>query len=105
MNYCGLKYHGRVLYRSPNTVRAIKSRQLRCAEVIARMDEGGSDFNILTCKSTGKRPLWRSRLRWEDYITMELKEIGINTRNWVDSAQDRNYWISLVKAALNLRVP
>ena len=22
---------------------------------------------------------------------MDLKEIGINTRNWVDSAQDRDY--------------
>ena len=23
---------------------------------------------------------------------MDLKEIGSNTRNWVDSAQDRDYW-------------
>jgi hypothetical protein len=28
-------------------------------------------------------------------IRMELKEIGINTRNWVDSAQDRDYWRAL----------
>ena len=35
---------------------------------------------------------------------MELKEIGINKRNWVDSDQDRNYWSTLVNAALNLRV-
>ena len=35
---------------------------------------------------------------------MDLKEIGINTRNWVDSAQDRDYWKALVNAALNLRV-
>jgi hypothetical protein len=32
------------------------------------------------------------------------KEIDINTRNWVDLAQDRNYWKALVNAALNLRV-
>ena len=25
--------------------------------------------------------------------------------NWVDSAQDRNYWRALMNAALNLRVP
>ena len=36
---------------------------------------------------------------------MDLKEICINMRYWVDSAQDRNYWRALVNAALNLRVP
>ena len=36
---------------------------------------------------------------------MDLKEIGINTRNWVDAAQDRNYWKALANAAMNLRVP
>jgi hypothetical protein len=35
---------------------------------------------------------------------MDLKDIGMNTRNWVDSAQDRDYWKALVNAALNLRV-
>ena len=36
---------------------------------------------------------------------MYLKEIGINTRNWVDLDQDRDYWGALVNAAWNLRVP
>jgi hypothetical protein len=36
---------------------------------------------------------------------MNLKEIGIDMRNWVDKAQDRDYWRTLVNAALNLRVP
>ena len=36
---------------------------------------------------------------------MDLEETGINAGNWVDSAQDRNYWRALVNAALNLRVP
>ena len=36
---------------------------------------------------------------------MDIKEMGINTRNWVDSAQDRNYWRVFVKAVFNLRVP
>ena len=34
---------------------------------------------------------------------MDLNKIGINTRNWVDSAQD--YWRALVNEALNVRVP
>ena len=36
---------------------------------------------------------------------MDIKEIGINTRNWIDSAQDRDYWKALVNATLNLRLP
>ena len=42
-------------------------------------------------KPTGKRQFGRPRRRWEDNIRMDLEEIGINTRNWVDSAQDRDY--------------
>ena len=36
---------------------------------------------------------------------MDLKEIGINTKTWVDSAKDRDYWRAFVNAALNLRIP
>jgi hypothetical protein len=35
---------------------------------------------------------------------MDLKEIDINMRNWVDSVKDRDYWRVLVNAALNLQV-
>ena len=69
------------------------------------MEEGRSAFNILTGKPTGKRPLGRPRRRREDNIRMDLEEIGINAGNWVDSAQDRDYWRALVNAVLNLRVP
>ena len=36
---------------------------------------------------------------------MDLKEMDINTRNWVDQAQDRDYCRAPVNAALDLRVP
>ena len=36
---------------------------------------------------------------------MDLKEIGTNMRNWVDSAQNRDYWKALVNVALSLRIP
>ena len=52
-----------------------------------------------------KLPLGRSRRRWEDNIRMDLKEIGINTKNWLDQAQDSDYWRALVNAALELQVP
>ena len=84
-------------------VRMIKSR-LRWAGHVTRMEKGRSAFKILTGNPTGKRPLGRPRRRLEDNIRMDLDEIGINAGNWVDSAQDRNYWRALVNAALNLQV-
>ena len=89
------------MYRSPNIVRVIKSRRIRWAGYVARMEESRSAFKILTGKPTEKRPLRRPRRRWEDNIRMDLEEMG----NWVDSAQDRDYWRALVNAALNLRLP
>ena len=69
------------------------------------MSEGRRAFKILTSKPTGKRLLWSPRRKSEDNIRMDLEEMGINAGDWVDSAQDRNYWRALVNAALNLRVP
>ena len=62
--------------------------------------------NWICCSiSTRERPLGRPWRRWEDNIRMDLEEIGINAWNWVDSAQDWDYWRALVNAALNLQVP
>jgi hypothetical protein len=78
---------------------------LRWAGHVARMEEEKSTFKILTGTPTGKGPLGRPRSRWEDNIRMNLKEIDINTRDCVDSAQDMDYWRTLVNAVLDLRVP
>ena len=83
----------------------IKSRRLRWVYHVARLEESRSAFKILTGTYAGKRTLGRLRRGWEDNIRMYLKEIGINTRNWVDLAQERDFWRLLVNAALNLLVP
>ena len=50
------------------------------------MEEGKIAFTILTGKPKGKISLERPSRRWEDNIRMDLKEMGSNTRNWVNSA-------------------
>ena len=69
----------------------IKSRRLRWTGHVARMEEGRSALKILTGKHVGKRPLWGPKRTWDDNIRIYLKELAISTRNWVDSAQDRDY--------------
>ena len=55
-------------------------------------------------KPIGKRHLGRHSRRREDNIRVDIKEMPIITRNWVDLAQDRNYWRFLVNRALNHQV-
>ena len=99
------RLHNEEIHSSLNIIRVIKSIRLRWTGHVARMKESRSAFKILTGKPRGKRPLGRPSYSWEDNIKMDLKKIATNTSNWVDSAQDRDYWRALVNAALNLRVP
>jgi hypothetical protein len=62
-------------------------------------------YRILVGKPEGKRPLGRPRRRWEDNIRMDLREIGSGGMDWIDLAQDRDQWSTLVNTVMNLRVP
>ena len=81
------------LYRSPN--RVIKSRRLRWASHIARMEKRRSLFKFLTAKLTGKRTLGRPIL-----IRMYFKEIFVNKRNLVESDHIRDYWRVLLNGVI-----
>ena len=69
------------------------------------MEEDVSAFKILTVEPIRRRPIRRIRRRWEDTIEMDLKQILVNAKNWVDSTQVGDYWRTLVNVALHLRVP
>jgi transcription termination factor 2 len=72
------------LYSSPNIVRVIKSRKMRWAGYVARMEEGRGVYRVLVLVGPeGKRPLGRPRRRWEDNIKPDLREIGIDGANWI----------------------
>jgi hypothetical protein len=93
------------LYSSLNIVRVIKSRRMMSAEHVARMRDVRDVYRILVGGPEGKRPLGRSRRRWEDNIKMDFKEIGIDGANWIRLAQDRVQWLAFVNTVMNLRVP
>jgi hypothetical protein len=52
-----------------------------------------------------KRQLGTPRRRWEDNIQMNLQEVGCWDMDWIELADDRDRWRSLVNAVMNLRVP
>jgi len=56
-------------------------------------------------KPEGKRPLGRPRRRWEDNIKMDLQEVNFGGMGWIELAQVRVRWRSLVNAVMNLRIP
>ena len=67
------------LYSSPNIIRVIKSRRLRWAGHVARMEERRGAYRALVGKPGGRRPLGRLRRGWEDNIKMGLRELGWGT--------------------------
>jgi hypothetical protein len=93
------------LYSSPNIVRVIKSRRMRWAGDVARMEEGRNVYRVLVGRPEGKRPLGRPRHMWEDNIKMDLVVIGIDGANWIQLAQDRVQWRAFVNTVMNLQVP
>jgi hypothetical protein len=69
------------------------------------MGERRGAYRALVGKPEGRRPLGRPRRRWEDNIKMDLREVGWGSMDWINLAQDRDRWRSLVNAVMNLRVP
>ena len=69
------------------------------------MGEGRSVYRVLVGKPGGKRPLGRPRRRWEDYIKIDLQEMGCGGMDWIELVQDRYRWRTLVNAVMDLRVP
>jgi hypothetical protein len=78
---------------------------MRWAGHIARSGENRNEYKLLMGKPEGKRPLGRPRRKWVDNIKMDLSEIGWGGVHRIGMAQDKDKWIVLVNAVLNLRVP
>ena len=56
-------------------------------------------------KPEGKRPMGRTRPRWEDNIQMDLQEVRGGCGDWMELAQDMDRWRALVSTVMNIRFP
>jgi hypothetical protein len=69
------------------------------------MGAGRGMYRVSVGKREGKRPLGRSRCRWEDNIKADLQEVGCGGMDWIELANNRERWRALMNAVINLRVP
>jgi hypothetical protein len=67
------------------------------------LDRRGKCTRVLVGKPERKRPLERSRRRWEYGIRMDVTEIGWGSVEWIKLTQDRDRWRVLVNTVMNLR--
>jgi hypothetical protein len=82
------KLHNEKLRDLLSIIRIVKSRRMRWAGHVARMEEKKNAYRLLVEKPEGKRPLGRSRRRWVDNIRMDLGEVGWGDVYWIGLAQD-----------------
>jgi hypothetical protein len=68
------------------------------------MREEKNMYRVLMGKPEGKRPLGRPRHRWGDGIRVDLRETGLRGIEWMQLAQDRGRWRSLVNTVMNWQV-
>jgi len=72
---------------------------------VARTGERRGVYRVMEGKPEGKSPLGRPWRRWEDNIEMDLQKVGCGGMDWIELAQYRERWRSLVGAVVNLRDP
>jgi hypothetical protein len=81
-----------ILYSSPNIIKPIKSRRMRWAGRVARMGEERNVYRVLVGNQKERDHLEHQGI----YGRMESE--------WIQLAQDKGRWRSVVNYVMNLRV-
>jgi hypothetical protein len=69
------------------------------------MGEGRGVHRVLVGRPEGRIALGRPRRRWEDNIKRDLQEVGGDCGDWMERAQDRDRWRTLVNTVMKFGVP
>jgi hypothetical protein len=93
------------LYASPTIIRMVKSRRMRLAGYVARIEVKRNAHRIWVEKSEIKGALGRKICRWVGNIKMDHGEIKWVGMDWISLSQDRDQWKALVHTVMNLQVP
>jgi hypothetical protein len=72
---------------------------------VVHMEDDMGVHRVLVGKPERRRPLGRSRHRWEDNIKMDLQKVGGCCGDWIELAQDRDRWRALVGTVRDFQVP
>jgi len=64
------------LHCLPNIILVIKSRRMRWAELVARVEDRRGAYRVLVGRPERKRAVGIPRLKWEDDIEINLQELG-----------------------------
>jgi hypothetical protein len=93
------------LYSPPNIIIIIKLRRTRWAGHEVCMGKKRNAFKIVMRKPERKRPLEKSRRRWEDNIKMHVRKTEWGGMDWIGMDQNREKWKVLMNMVMKLRLP
>jgi hypothetical protein len=93
------------LYSVSTIVRVIKSRIIRWAGHVVRMEERRGVYRFLVGKPEGKRSMGRPTPRRKDNIKARFQEVGCRCMDWIELIQDSDSWQALLNEVMNFWVP
>jgi hypothetical protein len=91
-------------YRFELSQKSFFQRNFQLIILNHRMGGERNVYKVLMEKSEGKRALGRPRRGWENWIKMDLREIGWGSVDWIQLAQDRDRWRAVVNTVMNFQV-
>ena len=86
--------------KGQNIIGFIKKQRLNWLGHVERMTEDNNVKKIKRWKPMSKRPIGRPKLRWEDDVLEDIR--NMNVCNWKNVTQDRGRWKRVVEQARTL---